>query len=369
MRAFERQDEALMLKVYVIGDLRGAYRNKYLVDILEKDKDIVLHGSYLPGKFKKALSVFRLLTSDLVVISACNHNSVFAKVAYFAKKKILTDFYISFYDTDVLDRKIFDKTSKEAKRLYKIDQNALCGSSRVLFLNMAEATYYTGLFGMNVSQVNGQEVPLCIPAKKPASLPYYNGKTNYIRFCWTGTYIPLQGLDRVLEAVKIATDKGLAMRLTVWGDKEEKAEPFRKMAKQLGIEQYIDFINVWGELDRWEAYICENCDVTMGIFGASKKAQVVLANKVVDGVAYKTPVITARSGGVEEFFSDELLVCENDPASIADKMIEAGSMSKATVEDLVERAYAVYEKDFTPQRFSERILRCIKGAEYPNGKE
>ena len=358
-----------MLRVYVIGDLRGAYRNKYLVDILERDPDIALSGSYVKGKLKKALSVFRMLRSDLVVISACNHNSVFAKVAYLARKKILTDFYISFFDTDVLDRKLYDKKSKEARKMYKIDRKALVRSKEVLFLNMAEGTYYTGLFGMSVPQVNGKAVPLCIPEKMPAFLPYYNGKTDYIRFCWTGTYIPLQGLDRVLKAVKIATDKGLNMRLTVWGDKEEKAAPFIEMAKQLKIEEYVDFINVWGDLDRWEKYICENCDVTMGIFGPSKKAKVVLANKVVDGVAYRTPVITGKSGGVDEFFTDEILVCDNDPASIAEKMIEAASMKREDVEALIEKAYAIYSKNFTPDRFAERILESVKGVGCPNAKE
>ena len=53
-----KREEVHMLRVYVIGDLRGAYRNKYLVDILERDPDIALSGSYVKGKLKKALSVF-----------------------------------------------------------------------------------------------------------------------------------------------------------------------------------------------------------------------------------------------------------------------------------------------------------------------
>ena len=353
-------------KIYIIGDLRGAYRNKIVFNFLNSNDEYNISGSYQLSKGVRVTNVYsmikhmiKMLTSDMIYVCACNHNARLAKVAYLTHKKIITDFYISFYDTDVLDRKNYPVNSRIAIKLQENDRKALRNSSLSIFLNNSEARYYTTVLGVNLQDIGYKIIPLCIPAKKRAQLPYYNKKREYIRFCWCGTYIPLQGLEKIIEAASIAIKSGLNMRLTIWGDSVEKAQPYIQMAEDHNISQNIDFINSWDDIDNWENYIVENCDVTFGIFGDSDKAKTVLANKVVDGVAYRTPVITGESKGVREFFNDELFICENAPAVIAEKMIEVSMMSLSDIKEQIEHAYDIYLNNFTPAVFERNLISAI----------
>ena len=354
-------------KIFIIGDSRGAYRNEYLMRILKDTKSYEITGTYEAEKgnhssrlFKSVTLFKNLIRSDLVFVCSCKHNSSVAKTAFLLKKKIITDFYLSFYDTDVLDRHKVSSDSNDALKLLKIDQDALLRSSILLFLNKAEANYYTKLLNVNLEDLNYKIVPLCIPDKRKADLPYFHGRTETIRFCWCGTYIPLQGLDKIIEASKIAIEKGLNMKLTIWGDDAKKAQPYVKKVGELGIADYVDFINKWDSLESWQSYIISNCDVSMGIFGDSEKAKTVLANKVVDGVAFGTPVITAESKGVSEFFSDGLFICKNDPNSIAEKMIEVSQLKKEEIMVSIKKAFNVYEQNFAPVLFQRKIIECIE---------
>jgi hypothetical protein len=113
------------------------------------------------------------------------------------------------------------------------------------------------------------------------------------------------------------------LHLYIWGASDTRGELYRKMVENLLIQDIVTIHNEWGNRKKWEEFIVDKCDISLGIFGKSMKAQTVLANKVLDGIAFRTPVITARSVGLNEYFNgkDDIFITENTPEALA-KMIE-----------------------------------------------
>lgn len=355
------------MNIYIIGDIRGAYRVEQLVKKLIENRNYHVYVNDLRktvfwGKIcKKITDFFAIILSDIVYVSPCQHTNKLLKIAVLFKKKIITDFYISFYDTEVLDRRKCKENSKKAKKWKKIDSYALDHSTKLIFLNQNEGRYYTKILGCDLNKLNYSIIPLCIPEKPKAVLPYFTQKRAYIHFCWCGTYIPLQALDKIIKASELAIKNGLNMHLTIWGDSEIKAKPYRQLVTDLNMTQQVTFVNdKWNNIDEWINFIVNECDVTLGIFGDSEKAKTVLANKVLDGVAFHTPVLTAESLGLREFFSDyDMFITNNHRNEIAEAMIKISKTEYTDIVSMTDSAYKIYRKIFTPDIFGKNICKCI----------
>ena len=364
----ERPLKEQSMNVFIAGDIRGAYRSEELVSILAKDPDVHIYVNEMKFKsrFRKLISklgaMITLLSCDCVWVLPCQHETVFLKQAVRFKKKLVTDFYLSFYDTAVNDRKKLQPGSRKAKKKLKSDVYALTHSDKVLFLNESECDYYTSLCGVDRRSIGTEIVPLCIPDKKKAELPYFHKKRDFIRFTWCGTYIPLQGLEKVIKAFALLKKEGVDARLTVWGDSDAKAAPYRRLADRLKCSDSIDFINdKWGDVECWEQYISSESDCSMGIFGDSVKAHTVLANKVLDGVAFKTPVITAPSGGVAEYFDESsMVIAEPEPEVICEAMKKVTNADIGTIESMTGKAYDIYKENFTRECYEKRVKDILK---------
>ena len=361
------------MKIYIYGKNRGVYRTKILINKLldMKDVEISFIGfeeefnkkwlNYLERIFLFFVSLFLTVRCDVILIPAMQHDTAIIKVAKVLNKKIIVDYYISYFDTFVYDRKVVNKKSLKAKKLYRRDRNALLYADKCIFLNNAEKEYYCKVVDVESKKVNSIIVPLVINEKKYAQLNYFKRKTQIMNLCWTGSYIPLQGLDKLIEMMRYVKKNNLNCHLYIWGDKEEKATLYRELIKENELEKYITIHNEWGDVEKWEKFIIENCDVSMGIFGDSCKAKTVCANKVVDGVAFRTPVITAYSKGAEEFFKDNegVYFTRNTPKDIYD-VVNKLYLSK--IEDIspgLQKSQEIYKRVFSEKAFKNNLNKII----------
>jgi len=354
------------MNLFVFGGKYIAYRTKEFLRYAVNDArfNVYYNGFESLGIRKiisRLASLAALLCADMVYVTPYERRSVLFKFALLLKKPLICDFYLSLYATDILDRKLYSPDSKQARKYKKADLAAVKRSARLFFLTESEAKYFLSLLGEDADKIKHDTVPLVIPEKPAAVLPYFSGARDYIHFCWCGTYIPLHGLEKIILAAEIAKNKGLNFRITFWGDSGEKAADAIRAACDLRLGDTVTFVNdKWGDIETWENFIAQNCDVTFGIFGDSDKARTVLANKTVDGVAFRTPVITARTPGAKEFFDEQdLFFCGNTPESIAETMISAASKTKSEIDAMVSRAYDKYLKFFTPAAFWRKTSGII----------
>lgn len=308
------------------------------------------------------LKIYQILISDIVIIPAmCNDVQNDLKIARLFRKIIITDYYVSYYDTFVLDRKTYPQGSKIANRLRNTDYNIISKATLTFFLNTTEARRYLDLVGITFDKERHVIVPLVVEESIKCQLPYFNSpdlKGVIFNVCWWGSYIPLHGLDNILKAFQILKGQnGTKFHLYLFGTNDNKSKPYLNMIKELDISDvttlYNEFTFKNGKLGE---FLKLNCDLVLGNFGNSEKAKNVLVNKLLDGVAMKAPVLTGESIAPLEFFSErEIFYSKNSPAEIADMIYSISLTDKTDINIRIEKAYRVYLEHFSPSAFRNRL--------------
>ncbi len=335
--------------------LTESLRNKYLRKIL----------NFFIEVLKFPIKVLYLLNSDTVIILAMNQSKIFdIYLAKLLKKKIITDYYISNYDTQILDRKNYSSKSIRAK-LYKLqDKTAISKANKVIFLNKIEAKRYINLTGIKEEKINYEIIPLCKKELdfEKSELPFFKKNNKIITICWWGTYIPLHGLEKIILAGEILKKKNIKFRIYLFGNSEEKAKPYREKIKNLNLDNEIIVNNEYSFLNRkLPEFLINNCDIALGNFGDSEKAKTVMLNKIVDALQLELPILNGESIAPNEFFDyrNDIFRCLNTPEDIANKIIEISKVSKEEIEKRVIREYEIYKENFSYQAFEEKIKKII----------
>lgn len=131
-----------------------------------------------------------------------------------------------------------------------------------------------------------------------------------IRVLYYGGYLPLHGVDYVLEALA-ATERPNRLDVVFIGAGERRAEAERS-ALELGLADLIDFKDPIPEVELADEIAA--ADLVLGVFGTSPKAASVIANKVWQGLSAGRVVVTRQSKALNEIRSivGDLLI-EVDP--------------------------------------------------------
>jgi len=372
--------------IYIIGPAKGANRTQNLIKILLDQKYDIFYNSLFIRKYINSKSIIKRIIrkilrafeeifsfiyklyfisiSDIVFLTAMNNQKHLEfNLARLFRKKIIADFYISVYDTFVLDRNTIPDNSKMAKKFKNHDRNIIEKSNMVLFLNKTEANRYTKLCGLETDVINYKIVPLCIEKKESVKLPYFYRTNDYITICWWGTYIPLHGLEKIIHAGKILRNKKVNFKIYLFGNSEKKAIKYNKIINDLNLSENIKIINNYTFVNgKLTDFLINNCDLALGNFGDSEKSKSVLVNKVIDGVAMKSPVLTGESIATKEFFyaKESIFYSKNTPESIAEEIIKIISLSKDDIRTRVENAYLVYEEYFSENAFKKNIISILE---------
>ncbi len=152
-----------------------------------------------------------------------------------------------------------------------------------------------------------------------------------------GQYLPLHGLDVIVDAVaRLAHRTDLEFVFIGTGDERSRVE--REVRASRARARFIDWVD-YEDLGRRVA----RADIVLGIFGASRKAKMVVPNKVYEAAALGRAIVTADSPAIREVFEpeQELLVCPADGRSLAEAIerlagdeplrAELGRAARATV--------------------------------------
>mgnify|MGYP000156266278 CR=1 FL=1 len=364
------------MRVLVFGINGSDYRIENFKKVFKSDLDIEVLEPLLE-KYPENCSILKkiclriingismilpLFRSDFVYIPPMTQNCIKIFFAKLLRKKVWTDFYVSLYDMAVNDRKLCSKTSFRAKVYLKRDCYALKNSDVVIFLNEAEKNYYLNVTGNSNAKINSVIIPLAISQKQKAKLPYFNGKSDVLNLCWTGTFIPLQGLNKILYAAKILKERKIKFRFYIIGPDNKNKNMYKEIKKVLGLENEVCFLKIWGNMNNWIKFVSNKCDISLGIFGDSGKAKTVIANKVIDGIAFKTPVITAYSTGIDLYFNgnEDLFLVKNTPEALAEKIIEVANTNNISIEKHIENSYKIYDENFSYQSFRKKTEECFR---------
>ncbi len=287
------------------------YRKKQQKNFFSLEKFFILLGW---------LELF-IKTAFADVIYLLPMNARFIKSALWAarllNKKIITEMYISLYDTIVRDREMIKPGSKEAKACRQNDILALTKSDYIIHTADQELSYWEKILGIDIDRRKVFIAPVC-------NVSTLINKTSFmqdgvLRICWWGTFIPLHGLDNILQAMKILKEREVQFTCNLFGVDNPL---FPKYAEKIRLQQLEEHVFLRKDLrfsnDSLPKYLVDNCDLALGIFGNTDKARNAVPNKLIEALSMGIPTLTMNSPALKEFFNPEdLWVCDTSPESIA----------------------------------------------------
>ena len=129
-------------------------------------------------------------------------------------------------------------------------------------------------------------------------------KDSRFEVLFYGTYIPLQGIDFIIDAAAQLQESHPAIHFTLIGSGQTRKRIERKIKKM-----NVTNVTLMDPVPYEHLPDCiRAADLCLGIFGTSNKAQRVIPHKVYDAVACGIPVLTGNTPGIREKFADHPLV-------------------------------------------------------------
>lgn len=373
----------MKIRVYLSGAIVGNYRAQNIIKVLG---DSGIPYSYNPSFFSRidagnkylrrlinisilGLSIpfrfLKILFASHVIVLPMNSNLLSILEVFCGRvlrKKVVVDYYLSEYDTRVNDRKAISKGAIGAKWALLKDKIFLRFSTSTLFLNRAESEYYQSVAGVTLNPSKVKIVPLCIDYKKEMfeSEERWQIKKNEFNVCWWGTYIPLHGLENLINA--FSKVEFYEVKLYLFGNSDQKSQPYKKMVDDLGLSEKVVIINNYSFANgKLAPFLGKFCDLSIGNFGSSEKARTVLVNKLVDSLSLGLPCLTMETKAIRELLPENegVILSEPTPDAIAEK-IKSAFETREHLKAIGESGKRRYFDRFSPDAFKVSFLSMLE---------
>lgn len=275
-------------------------------------------------------------------------------LALFNRKPIIFDAFISQYDTKVFDKKVCREKSVRAKCYFYSDKIPCIISDLILLDTNEHIDYFVNTFGIKKEKFRrvfvGADDSLFYPVKAEK-------EDDKFRVLFYGTYIPLHGIEYIVEAAKLLeNNKNIKFEILGSG---QTYKDIMNLSKKLKIKN-ISFKKEWFEKNP-QKYIIKT-DVCLGIFGDTPKAKRVIPNKAFQAMAMEKPLITGDSPAAREVFSNEenAILCEMaNPKAIAEAILLLKEDKKLR-KRIAENGYRLFKERFTPQVIGKEVKIIIE---------
>ena len=225
---------------------------------------------------------------------------------------IVMDWFISAYDTIVLDRALLRKGSLLARMVYAMEWLAIRLVDGVFMDTREHARRLEGIFALPRESVGHVFVGSDLGEVETVSPPVALSTPTVIFY---GQFIPLHGVDTIIAAAALLSGENIDWIMV--GDGQEAAR-IDKVLQQSPLPRLTRL--------RWMDYpalrqAISQATVALGIFGESDKAASVIPNKVFQILSLGCPLITRDSPAIRELLSPSpprvQLVPPGDPLALA----------------------------------------------------
>ncbi|GGD40736.1 hypothetical protein GCM10012288_13520 [Malaciobacter pacificus] len=292
--------------------------------------------------------------NDVYFLMPFSKNQFFKN--FFKRERIINDFFISNYDTYVYDRKKISKKNPRAWWKYFQDWFNFRFSKYLLSDTMAHFKYWEKLFG----KFHGKHLVFPVLADRGIYFPSKNEITSKkIKILFYGSFIPLHGIDVILNAFSIMEKENIDFEARIVG----KGQIFNQM-HTLYEELNLSNVTMNGEFMAEDelANLIREYDIVLGIFGDSQKAKSVIPNKVYQSTACKKCTVTMKSDVLSEFYTNEdMVTCENTPESLANSLSELVN-NKEKIYEVAKNGFNRFEKIYNQaqidlENFIEKVQK------------
>lgn len=264
-----------------------------------------------PKRYKKLWRQLRALDNAYDCIFAAYPASVPVILAkLLSKRPVIIDAFYSNFDSVVNDRKKYSRWSPRSVKLLVLDWLGVILADLVITDTRVHERYWRSWFGMRRKKMG----TVYVGVDDKMFFPMEAAKKDHILVLFMGTFIPLQGSRKIVEAAYLCSSDP-KIRFRFIGDGRD-FPPAKRLAEKLKL-QNSEFIGMI-PLAELNSHIAE-ADIVLGIFGDTAKAGRVIPNKVYEGLYAGRAVMTMDNAVIREIFSPEdMLLVRNDPQSMAD---------------------------------------------------
>lgn len=232
------------------------------------------------------------------------------------RSRFYTDYFLSVYDTAVLDRKMHKPRSIMAKLFFGLDRWLIRASNRVLTDTHTNSKRYSTLFGANLDKFMRYFVGSRLLLNGVATNDTATDDQSTVNVGWVGSFIPLHGIGIILQTALQMKDKNVRFHLIGNGQDFETAQEFLRKNK-------LNKVVLHGKCSYDDSmHILKSCTVCLGIFGGSEKSKSVIPFKVFDYLYLGKSIITQASPAFEEMNNNpQIQLTSAEPADIADAIL------------------------------------------------
>jgi len=271
--------------------------------------------------------VFKTIRKNQFDIILIGHPPIidFFIIKLFSKKSILSkvyiDFFISLFDTLILDRKKFRKKSLMARLFFKMDKFLLKKASCIITDTDQNTHRYIKLF--DCPSQNFKRIMVGSKMLISENIDIFNANrfkdNNNVKIGWVGAFINLHGFQKIIDTAALLKGKSFEFHIIGNGPNNE-LKYYRELTLQLGLNN----LTFYNELNYKESMlILNNCNICLGVFGESEKTKSVIPFKIFDYLCLDKTIITQESNALSELgFQDNIIQVEGDSTSIARAILD-----------------------------------------------
>lgn len=262
---------------------------------------------------------------------------------------VIFDPHISSYNKEVFEKKKISPGSKQAKALLKYESTLMNSSSRLIADTESHKDFYYQTLKLN-SQIPTSVIPVSVDEDVFFTEAFESNNEAIVYFYGSG--IPLQGIDTILDALKIYQGPKIKF---IFQSADKTLESYKETFDSLKNDKVTLELLGWGNIEQVASTIRKST-VVLGIFGDTPQASMVIPNKVFQPLASGRVVLTRESKAYEVIDSPEgiYFVAPNDAKALAEKLKEI--LDQSDLSSLQENARAIYEKHFS----NEIVTQILK---------
>jgi glycosyltransferase involved in cell wall biosynthesis len=275
-------------------------------------------------------------------------------------KKVIFDPLAARHETKILDWRRKPAHSLSAWWNFRIDRAALKFADVILADTATHKAYYCAKYNLNPEKVEvlplGYDDELFEPAEDDHPASPRQADSGY-EVLFYGSFLPLHGVDVMVEAARIVAGRDPSVRFTFIGSGQTLPK-VRAAASACGLKN-VEFIG-WLPVRKLREFI-GGADVCLGIFGRTEKGGRVVPHKIFQSMGMRRAVITARTPAAEEFFRhrETIYFCDNPLAeSLADAILELKKDSTLRNE-IAFNGFNFVRENYSAKAIGGRLLKII----------
>jgi glycosyltransferase involved in cell wall biosynthesis len=286
----------------------------------------------------------------------CQKDVPLAKIlSLFSSKKVVFDPLAGRFETKIIDWKRKPLNSWEARLNFKIDYWAFKLSDLILADTQTHKDYFCQKYGLPSKKIEVLPVGFDDELFRPFA---DEKKESQFKVLFFGSFLPLHGVNCILEAAQIVSSKEPSIQFKLVGSGQTLPLAM-SLASKLGLSNVI--FEDWLPQRELPNRIASS-DICLGIFGRTEKAKRVVPHKIFQSMGMRKAVITSQTPAVEEFFSHReniFLIPESRPDLLAQAVLEL-ERDKDLRKGIAEKGYQLVSQRFSPEAIGRTFIKILE---------